>query len=140
MEIRAWPYGYGVLRYSVLALTTLVTTFTTVLVVGCGDERPPVSDDAVVGSDDAPLIGRTGDGDRLGPVICEPFSRRSCVVVYYDEHGKRICQPTFRVCRHDGRLWTACGELDGGTPAPASEEDAGSDDTSDSAAPEDDLR
>lgn len=138
MKIRAGPYGYGVLRYSVLTLTTLVTTLTTVLVVGCGDDRPPVSEDAVVGNDDAPLLQR--DDDTLGPVICQPFTQRACVVISYDEHGRRICQPTFSVCRHDGRRWTACGDLDGGMPSTSSEEDAGAEDASDAAVPEDELR
>ena len=142
MKRGAWPYGYGVLRHSVLALTTLVTTLATVLVVGCGaDERPPVGEEMVVGNDDAPLVEREKD-DRLGPVICEPFARRACIIAYNDEYGRRICQPTFRVCRHDGRRWTTCGDLDGGMPTTASdsEEDARTDDQSDAGPPEDELR
>jgi len=112
------------LRHSVLTLTTLVTTFA-IIDVGCGDGRPPVSDESSLESDEHSLVE---ERDKLGPVICEPFSQRPCLQVYVDENGTRVCQPTFRVCRSDGRRWTACGDLDGGASAPpTSDEDAAAD-------------
>lgn len=112
------------MRHSVLALTTLVTTFA-IIDVGCGDGRPPVSDEPTLERDDRSVVE---ERDTLGPVICEPFSLRPCVQVYIDDNGTRVCQPTFHVCRSDGRRWTACGDLDGGASAPpTSDEDAAAD-------------
>lgn len=111
-------------------MTTLMTILASIQ-VGCGDERPPVSEEASIDRGDAPLIGSSDDGP--APVICQPATRRACVIAWLDEYGNKICQPTFRVCTHDGRRWTACGDLDAGVPAAAHpDEDAGSSEDDDS--------
>ncbi len=123
VALGALSYAYGVLRHSVL-VSIFLSSATIASMIGCGDARPPVTDNEAIESGDNPLV-HSGDDDQLGPVICRPFTQRPCLQVYIDRNGTRICQPSFSICWHDGRHWTGCGELDAGMPGTPDDDDAG---------------
>ncbi len=86
------------------------------VVVGCGHERPPLSDDLVESSES--LFAAASAQDDSVPHVCAPGTARACTFYYQDESATRHCFPSTQFCRSNATGWLPCHEpyVDAGPP------------------------